>query len=59
LRGAAANVGATTMTDLAGRLENQVPAGNWSEIELQAALIDREFDRIDSFVARYAQRGKM
>jgi hypothetical protein len=36
-----------------------VPGGNWSEIEPQAALVDREFDRIDGFVDRYAQRGKV
>ena len=59
LRGAAANVGASPMSELAGRLENMVPGGNWSEIEPQAALVDHEFDRIDSFVARYAQRGKV
>jgi CheY-like chemotaxis protein/HPt (histidine-containing phosphotransfer) domain-containing protein len=59
LRGAAANVGASPMNELAGRLENLVPGGNWSEIEPQAALVDCEFDRIDSFVARYAQRGKV
>jgi CheY-like chemotaxis protein/HPt (histidine-containing phosphotransfer) domain-containing protein len=59
LRGAAANVGASPMSELAGRLENMVPGGNWSEIEPQAALVDREFDRIDGFVDRYAQRGKV
>ena len=59
LRGAAANVGASPMSELAGRLESMVPGGNWSEIEPQAALVDREFDRIDGFVARYAQRGKV
>jgi CheY-like chemotaxis protein/HPt (histidine-containing phosphotransfer) domain-containing protein len=59
LRGAAANVGASPMSELAGRLENLVPGGNWSEIEPQAALVDCEFDRIASFVARYAQRGKV
>jgi hypothetical protein len=47
------------MSELAGRLENLVPGGNWSEIEPQAALVDCEFDRIASFVARYAQRGKV
>jgi len=59
LRGAAANVGATPMTELAARLEQMVPTANWGEIEAQAALVDREFDRIDSFLARYAQRGKI
>jgi PAS domain S-box-containing protein len=59
LRGVAANVGATAMTEQAGRLESMVPGGNWSEIEGQAVRIDREFDRIDSFLARYAQRGKV
>jgi CheY-like chemotaxis protein/HPt (histidine-containing phosphotransfer) domain-containing protein len=59
LRGAAANVGATPMTELAAGLEQMVPTADWGEIEPQAALVDREFDRIDSFLARYAQRGKV
>ena len=59
LRGAAANVGAVPMAELAARLEQMVPGGNWSEIEPQATLVVHEFDRIDGFIARYAQRGKV
>ncbi|MCE9570900.1 MAG: PAS domain S-box protein [Rhodocyclales bacterium] len=58
LRGAAANVGALPLAELAGRLENLAPGRNRSEIEPLAARVDEEFDRIDDFIAGYAKRPK-
>jgi CheY-like chemotaxis protein len=59
LRGAAANVGALPLAELAGRLEDLAPGRNRSEIEPLAVRVDAEFDRIDDFIAGYAKRPKI
>jgi PAS domain S-box-containing protein len=59
LRGAAANVGARPLAELAGRLEDIAPNGDWNEIEHLAARVDQECDRIRDFVAQYAKRPKV
>ncbi len=56
LRGAAANVGALPLAEFAGCLESLASSGNWAEIEALAARVDQEFDRIDNFISRHAQR---
>ena len=52
IRGAAANVGATPLAELAERLEGISASGNWDEIELIASRIDNEFVRIPDFISR-------
>jgi HPt (histidine-containing phosphotransfer) domain-containing protein len=59
LRGAAANIGALPLAEFAGRLESLAASDNWGEIDPLAARIDQEFDRINSFVSRYAQCHKV
>ena len=59
LRGAAANIGALPLAELAGRLESLAASDNRGEIDPLAARIDQEFDRINSFVSRYAQCHKV
>ncbi len=52
IRGAAANVGAQPLAELAGQLERTAANDNWHEIEPLAARIDTECMRIADFVSQ-------
>ena len=58
IRGAAANVGAQPLAELAGQLERIAANGNWKEIELLAARVDNECMRISDFISRRTEHLK-
>ena len=57
-RGAAANVGALPLAELAGQLERLAASGNWSEIAALATRIDAEAIRAADFISHYIGRRK-
>ena len=57
LRGAAINVGAMVLADLASQLEGLAATGAWAEIETLADCIDKEITSASEFISqRTAQR---
>jgi PAS domain S-box-containing protein len=58
LRGAAVNIGALSLAELAGQVEKLSASGNWDEIESLASRITDEFIRTGNFVTERTNRLK-
>jgi CheY-like chemotaxis protein len=59
LRGAATNVGALSLAELASRLKGTVASGNWREIEELAVRIDEEITRTSEFICQRTTQRKV